>query len=525
MFHAVSSFLFDKSDIIAKIHVSTIIYQSLLSMRVLIDISIVAYHEDNTIVPEALQRLLQLFRENSVQVFVHPLSYDDKEDDRREERRGIILSKFSSCSELKSPPNPDEDYPFRAIIKWTGIIKDIIDDNLLYCVYRDAADFLITNRNGIHDKAAIIDIADRVLFLDEALKYFPKQFPRITFKASAPVLRKVSLRDLDLSAPSLSEIREDYGDFEKWLEHEAERGMEAWVYMDDKYPSALLLMEEELAVDARLSPNKGKALKISIIIIRRSGYGIAELFIRMAVEFSISRNIDQIYIAHFIGGGDVMIKLMEDFGFSHAEGETAGAGMFLKELRPHDSVDPLIISKVYYPSFYDGVEVKKFIIPIKPRYHDLLFQESVIMEDTLFDDYILIPEGNAIRKAYICNSRIKKIAPGDILLFYLSHTERSLTAVGVVEEVYRDVNKPDRIMRYIGKRTVYERWDIEKLAGRGALILLFRWHFYLQPFLRYDDLIKHGIVLKAPQSVMEIPHEKYLLIKEKSGIAEEYTVG
>lgn len=515
-------FFFDKSHIIARIHVSVIIYRSLLSMRVLIDISIVSYHEDTAIVPEALQGLLQLFRENSVQVFVHPLSYDDREDDKREEQRGIILSRFNSCSELLSPPNPDEDYPFRIIIKWTGNIKDIIEDNLLYCVYRDAADFLITNRNGIHDKAAMIDIADRVLYLDEALKYFPKQFPRISFKASAPVLRRVPLRDLDLSNSSLRELGEDYSDFEQWLRHEAERGLEAWVYVDDQCPGALLLMEEEL-VDARQSPNGRKRLKISIVIITRPGYGVAELFIRLAVEFSISHNIDKIYLARCIGADDVMIKLIEDFGFSHPEGET-GAGMFLKELRPPDAVDPLIVSKVYYPSFYDGIEVKKFIIPIKPRYHDLLFQDSVIMEDTLFDDYILIPEGNAIRKAYICNSRIKKIAPGDILLFYLSHTERSLTAVGVVEGVYRDVNKPDRIMRYIGKRTIYERWDVERLAGKGALILLFRWHFSLKPFLRYDDLVKHGILLQAPQAIMEIPHEKYLLIKEKGGIAEEYTV-
>ena len=491
-------------------------------MRVLIDISIVSYHEDTPIVPKALQGLLQLFRENSVQVFIHPLSYDDIENNKREERRGIILSRLNTCSELPSPPNPDEDYPFRMIIKWTGNIKDIIDDNLLYCVYRDAADFLITNRNAIHDKAAMIDSADRVLYLDEALKYFPKQFPPISFKASASVLRRVSLRDLDLSESSLRGLGEDYSGFEQWLRYEAERGMEAWVYVDDQYPGALLIMEEEL-VDARQSPDGRKRLKISIVILTRPGYSVAELFIRLAVEFSVSHNIDRIYLARCIGADDVMIRLIEDFGFSHAEGET-GAGMFFKELRPPDSADPLIVSKVYYPSFYDGTEVKKFIIPIKPRYYNLLFQDSVITGDTLFDDYILIQEGNAIRKAYICNSRIKKIAPGDILLFYLSHTERSLTAVGIVEEVYRDVDKPDRIMKYIGKRTVYERWDIERLAGRGALILLFRWHFALQPFLRYEDLVKHGIVLQAPQTIMEIPHDKYLRIKEMGGIAEEYTV-
>ncbi len=495
-------------------------------MRVLIDISIVHYQEDNTIIPDSLQQLLQLFLENRVQVLIHPLSFNYMDNNEKKEQRGVILSKFNSWAELKSPPNPDEDYPFRVIIKWTGNGNDIIDDNLLYSVYRDAADFLITNRNRIHDKAAEIDIADRVLYLDEALKYFSKQFPRINFKASAPVLKRVPLRDLDLGSPSFGELIEDYGDFVKWFEREAEKGREAWVYMDDKCLLALLTMEEEeIPVGAPLVLNQTRRLKISIINTKRIGSGIIELFIKLAVEFSITHKIDQIYITRFMGSDDSMTRLIEDLGFAPSIGKSTGERTLVKELKPPDDVfDPLVVSKVYYPSFYDGVAVKKFIIPIKPRYYNLLFQDSLMMEDSLFDDYILIPEGNSIGKAYICNSRIKKITPGDILLFYLSHTERSLTAVGVVEEVYRDVHKPDKIMRYIGKRTVYERWDVEKLAVKGALIILFRWHFYLKHFLKYEDLFKHAILLKAPQSIMEISHEKYLLIKEKGGIAEEYTV-
>jgi hypothetical protein len=226
----------------------------------------VPYQEDNTIIPASLQQLLQLFLENRVQVLIHPLSFNYMENNEKRGRGEVILSRFNSWTELKSPPNPDEDYPFRVIIKWTGNVNDIIDDNLLYSVYRDAADFLITNRNGIHDKAAEIDIADRVMYLDEALKYFSKQFPRITFKASASVLKRVPLRDLDLSATSLSELGEDYDEFAKWFDSGAVKGLEAWVYMDDKSPAALLTMEqEELPVDARLDLNQKRRLKISIL--------------------------------------------------------------------------------------------------------------------------------------------------------------------------------------------------------------------------------------------------------------------
>jgi hypothetical protein len=36
---------------------------------------------------------------------------------------------------------------------------------------------------------------------------------------------------------------------------------------------------------------------------------------------------------------------------------------------------PTEISKRHWPCFYDGPNVKKFIIPIRPVYHDRLFVE------------------------------------------------------------------------------------------------------------------------------------------------------
>ena len=44
-------------------------------------------------------------------------------------------------------------------------------------------------------------------------------------------------------------------------------------------------------------------------------------------------------------------------------------------------------------------------------------------------------EGNAIKKAYLCNAKTKQMAEGDIVLFYRSVDVSAITSLGVVEEV------------------------------------------------------------------------------------------
>lgn len=184
---------------------------------------------------------------------------------------------------------------------------------------------------------------------------------------------------------------------------------------------------------------------------------------------------------------------------------------------------PIEISKKFYPTFYDGVRIKKFIIPIRPEFHQRLFTEYKERQTTLSEhlgEFII--EGNTIKKAYLSHSRNTRISSGDILLFYRSKDKHELTSLGVVENVFPALRDKDKIIKHVGKRTVYSVYEIEKMAKKPTMVILFTWHFHLANPLKLSDLKEMNIF--APQSMAIISHEKYLKIKSKGGIDERFTV-
>lgn len=130
-----------------------------------------------------------------------------------------------------------------------------------------------------------------------------------------------------------------------------------------------------------------------------------------------------------------------------------------------------------------------------------------------------ITERNTIEKAYISNSRIKKINSGDVIMFYRSEDKKSLLNIGIVEKVCR-LNNSDDIIKVIGKRSVYNKKDIR---DGNQLVIMFLYNFTFKKGLNLDDLIKNEILKGAPQSIMKIDNEKYNKIKKYVGIDGCYT--
>ena len=107
-----------------------------------------------------------------------------------------------------------------------------------------------------------------------------------------------------------------------------------------------------------------------------------------------------------------------------------------------------------------------FMVPIRPEYHNRLFTMSA--RQTFLSEYFgdIIVEGNTIKKAYLCGSKIKKIRPGDILVFYQSRSVKAATAVGVVEKVHTRLIDPDKILQYVIRRTVYSYEETKEMSKK-----------------------------------------------------------
>ena len=261
------------------------------------------------------------------------------------------------------------------------------------------------------------------------------------------------------------------------------------------------------------------------------GYKIGELLIKLSIELAIKNHFSELYLTHFSKEKDYLVDLIEEFGFKKVAIITKNQreeDIFLKEvLIDKEKVEytpPVEISRIYYPYFYDGNKVKKFVVPIQPGYHERLFTDFPTRQTKLteFEGEFII-EGNTIKKAYLSNSGTKKLTPGDILLFYRSKDKKALVSLGVVEKVHYNLHQRDKVVDLVGKRSVYSSSEIEDIVRKPTTVILFNYHFHFKKSISYDKLIKFQILKGPPQSITEISHENYLKIKKWGKIDERFT--
>ena len=153
------------------------------------------------------------------------------------------------------------------------------------------------------------------------------------------------------------------------------------------------------------------------------------------------------------------------------------------------------------PSLDGGV----YVIPIQPRYHGRLFPDHPREQARLLPDDD--PFGNALRKAYLSGSPIAPLPRGATVLFYRSDDWQAITAAGVVEQSMRSGDAPD-VAAFAGQRTVYSYEEIETMARRAVLAILFRQDRLLDSPWPLRDLRAASVLNAAPQSITQVHSEE-----------------
>jgi hypothetical protein len=118
------------------------------------------------------------------------------------------------------------------------------------------------------------------------------------------------------------------------------------------------------------------------------------------------------------------------------------------------------------------------------------------------------PFQNTIRKAYLSQSGIRTLQPGDVLLFYRSKDLRSIGKIGVLEKILVSSDSSE-IDRFVGKRTVYSSDNIARMAeSRTILAILFRESRSLAKPISFSELEKSGTVTGPIQSIQKVKEEQ-----------------
>ena len=145
-------------------------------LRIIVDTHILVYREFDGYVPAEYRDLFKCINETRLPILVHPLSLLDIENDANLNNKNIILSKVKTYPQFKSPPDANEDEEFQKIINTSPDFRDCVDNQLLYCVYKNVADVFITNDRGIHGIAKTLKISDRVITVRNATEFLRNRY-------------------------------------------------------------------------------------------------------------------------------------------------------------------------------------------------------------------------------------------------------------------------------------------------------------------------------------------------------------
>lgn len=490
-------------------------------MRFLLDTNILIPLEDSHVpLPLGLANFVRLAREYGHPLVIHPASEDDLNRDRNADRGTRTRERLEQYSRLDSI----SDCPWNSSATNS---HDTADNAILYALYCDAAHYLVTEDKGLHKKAVSRGLGDRVYAINAA----EDLLRRLHEPASVhlPNIQDVPLHSLTklLNDEFFDSLREEYPEFDSWFRDCARNDRRAWVYwIDPNKLGALCVYARKENDDATGQGDIlfGSSLKLCTFKVSPDcrGRKIGELFLKAAFRYATENRLENIFIHGNPDKQNILFELLTDFGFSEF-GRYDGDVVYVKPhpiAPPDDSATNLSAFEYfrrYFPHFRHGSDIRKFIIPIRPEYHRILFSDYLSPAETqmaLFESPHTA--SNAIKQAYLCHAQLGKMKPGDVVLFYRSTDERAVTSLGIVEEyiTLQDVNE---IVDLVRRRTVYSMAQIAVMATKPTKVMLFRLvkHFSRPPSGEW--LNRNQIVNGNIQTIREIDDEAFeQLISEAS---------
>ena len=450
---------------------------------------------------------LRLASRHHHDVRTHSASMHDFARIKDEARRVARLALFDRYEMLQAPP-AISDGQSAVLGQVAPTSNDGVDQQLLAAVIGDAAEYLVSEDAGLHNRARRLGVAGRVLTAADAIALLHALHPDLP--TPPPSVRRVKTHELNLADPVFDALKEDYPGFENWFKKAARGQRDALVIDGDQEHAAIAILKPEPEGAYGLA---GPLLKVCTFKVsdHYSGQKYGELLLKTVFRQAHVEHDAGIYMTVF-EKHEQLIELVEDFGFQPLELRSdLGELVYVKRHGPMPvgSMDPLDYHVRFGPPALAMQTGRVFLVPIEPRWHRVLFPDAE-PDDALLPataGLAIQPFGNAIRKAYLCHSSSRLLRPGDVLLFYRSRDEKAVYVVGVCEDVMVSQDA-EEIAAAVGRRTVYSFDNITALANEGPLLVIqFRQDRILIDPIDLEELIAAGMARSWPQSITKVKQE------------------
>ncbi len=437
-------------------------------------------------------KLARLSNQGKCELWVHPAQKVDIQQDKSSKRKAVRLALLQKYPMLR----------FELGEVPTIKTNDWVDHHLMEALRKNAVAMLVTEDVRLTRKIQRELGAERVVSTAEAVALLTMS--QEDEYAAIPAVESVDAYQLDPKDPIWASFRSDYRGFDQWLGKCQREHRKCFVVRNDasgKLDAVTIVNEEK-------NDKRGeKTLKICSFKVAEyaSGNRLGELLFKAIFVFAFEQGYDSMYITAF-SKHTALIGLLLELGFLEEAARKDNDEIQFHKLLKSSVIMDLSISSLEYHIRYGpyglNLNCEKYIVPIQPKYHQMLFPERQVQPP-------LIPTkagcANAIRKVYVSRSRHAALAPGSLLLFYQSGVGACVNCFGVVEHCIRSASR-DEVVSYVMPRTVYTSDEIEEMVN-SAEILAIRFRQCLRsvsPAITLSELIAEGVVSGAPQSISRV---------------------
>lgn len=504
-------------------------------MRILLDTNILIHREASTVVKSSIGILFRWLDRLKYDKCVHPASLEEikRHQDPRVSRS--FATKLESYVVLKSVA-PDQPSVAAVRKKFDRSSNDRIDTDLLNECVAGRVDGLITEDRKIHQKAAVLDIADSVYSIDSFLEKVTAENPELVdyqvLSIKKTVFGKVSLADTFFDS-----FRQEYPGFDRWFNRKSDE-IAYICNTDSGHVIAFLYLKREGPEEsyADITPPfvPKRRIKIGTLKVSANGFKIGERLLKIVFDNAMLNAVDEIYLTMFERTDDHirLRNLLQEWGFLKFGVKHSDAGeenVYVRDFSPKiDSDNP----KKTYP--YLSIRARKFIVPIYPDYHTELLPDSVLRTESPVDFVESRPNRNAISKVYISRSVFRELGPTDIIVFYRTasggpaYYTAVATTLGVVDSVHTNVRSLSDFLRLCRKRSVFSdrelaaHWNYS--ASNRPFVVNFLYVYTFPKRMNRKALIEAGIMGDAPRGFQSLTDEQFEALCEGSNVDRNYFV-
>ena len=504
-------------------------------MRILLDTNIVIHRENKRVSNYSIGHLFRWIDRLKHDKIIHPYTISEIKKYRDPETQEAISVKLDSYNVIQTIREPDAEFLMK-INQPDKNDNDHIDNCLLYEVFLERVDILITEDRGLRNKAFQVGLGNRVFSINSFISKVTAENPSlIEYKALS--VKKVFFGSVDVNDSFFDSFRNSYAGFNKWFARKCDE--EAYICCSDKGKilGFLYLKTEDISenysdIEPTFTPKR--RLKVGTFKVESTGFRLGERFIKIIFDNAQKRKVDEIYVTLFTDYGELLAleELLSNWGFVYHGVKHNGTKDEIVLVKQLHLMDKNATPKQNFPNI--SHRGNKYILPILPQYHTTLLPDSQLNTENRIDFLGQKPHRYALQKVYISWASTKGAKPGDLILFYrmgrpdeIKKYKSVITTIAIVDKIIENITSEDELLSLCQNRSVFsveELRDYWTKHRNNLKILKFIFVKSLTKRLNLEYLWEHNIVPPpgGPRPFMMLTDAQFDMVVKDSKTEIDY---